>query len=154
MRVTVEADPGFVPPGATVAPSRTGQLCLTPCAADLPFGRYRVYLSSPSGQHGDVDELIVDQGLTVYRRAPGQYVTPSVANKAAPLVVVVLGLALATVGLTLAASSAANNGSAAPGLVVGGLGIAAAAAGWGWLYDASRAVQQSGATTTWREQTP
>lgn len=154
MRVTVQADLGFVPPGAPTTPSRTGELCLTPCAADLPFGRYRLFLSSPSGEHGDADDLTVGEGLTIYRRAPGKYVTPSVANRAGPIVVIVLGLALASVGLTIASATAANNGSPAPALVLGGAGLAAAAVGWAWLYDASRAIQQSGATTTWREPLP
>lgn len=158
MNVTVQADTTFVPPGATVAPSRTGELCVTPCAADLPLGRYRLFLSSRDGEHGDTDDLVVSQGVTVYRRAAGKYVSPSVANRILPASVFVLGLVVASVGLavsegTTTAQSGTSGSSGTPvaGLVLLGLGVAMAIGGGIWTYDASRAVQQQGATTTWQE---
>jgi len=150
MRVTAQADTSFVPPGASAAPSRTGELCVTPCAADLPEGRYRLFLSSVDGEHGDTDDLVVSSGLTVYRRAPGKYVTPSVANRVLPAIVVAVGAVLASVGLVIAAGASGPNDNPAPGLVLGGVGAAAAIGGGFWAYDASRAVEQRGATTSWQ----
>jgi hypothetical protein len=151
MHVTAQADPGFVPPGASAAPSRTGELCLTPCAADLPTGRYRLFMSSVDGGHGDTDDLIVREGTTVYRRAPGKYETPSVSNRVPPALVMTLGVVLTSVGLVVAAgSSPSSRDATTSGLLLTGLGGAMAVGGGIWLYDASRAVRQSGSTTVWQ----
>jgi hypothetical protein len=152
MRVTAQADSSFVPPGSSVAPSRTGELCLTPCAADLPTGRYRLFMSSVDGEHGDTDDLIVREGTTVYRRAPGKYETPSISNRVPAALVLSLGLVLTSVGLVVAAGSSTSSQSSSMtgGLLLTGLGGAIAVGGGFWLYDASRAVRQSGATTVWQ----
>jgi hypothetical protein len=152
MRVTAQADSTFVPPGASVAPSRTGELCLTPCVADLPTGRYRLFMSSAGGERGDTDDLLVREGTTVYRRAPGKYETPSISNRVPPALVLTLGLVLTSVGLVVAAGSSTSSQSSSMtvGFLLTGLGGAMAVGGGFWLYDASRAVRQSGATTVWQ----
>jgi hypothetical protein len=158
MRIIAETDPVFVPPGAKAPPpSRSGELCVTPCVADLPVGKYRLFMSAEAGeQHGDTDDLLVGQGLTVYRRAPGKYTTPTIPDRIGPAAVLVLGAVLLSVGLSMATLSAApnGNGDAVPGLLLGGAGIGLGIGGGVWLYEASRAVRQQGATTTWAEAQP
>jgi hypothetical protein len=158
MRVFMEADPSFVPPGAKAPPSRSGELCVTPCVADLPVGKYRLFMSAEGGeQHGDTDDLLVGEGVTYYRRAPGKYTTPTIPEKVPPWLVIGLGAVLMPVGFALAVSSAAPNGGSGdpvPGLLLVGAGIGLGIGGGVWLYEASRATRQRGATTTWTEAQP
>jgi hypothetical protein len=158
MRLSMASDPSFVPPGASTAPSRAGELCLTPCVADLPFGKYRLFMTAENGEHGDTDDLLVGQGLTVYRRAPGKYTTPTIADRIAPGALLVLGITLFSVGTVLASSAAASSAtgsssgeSAVPGLLLAGAGVGLGIGGGIWVYEASRAIRQRGATTTWTE---
>lgn len=151
MDVAVAADSSFVPPGRTVAPTRAGDLCVTPCVADLPFGKYRLFFASKTGDHGDSDDIVVGEGLTVYERAPGRYTTPSIPDRIAPALALALGVILVAVGANVGAQNVANGGSPALGLALAGGGIAIGAGSGFWLYDASRATVQHGSTTTWRE---
>ncbi len=151
MRVTAEYDPSFVPPGSQPAVTRTGELCTTPCVADLPVGRYRLFFMATQGEsRGDSDDLQVAQGLTFYRRAPGTYTAPSINNEIAPGAIIVLGTVLLVAGTFMSTSRDPGTN----GLVVLGAGFAATTAGGIWFYNASRAVQQQGATTIWRETQP
>jgi hypothetical protein len=164
MHLSMASDPSFVPPNARAAPSRAGELCLTPCVADLPFGKYRLFMTGENGEHGDTDDLIVGEGLTVYRRAPGKYTTPTIPERVGPAILLGLGITLFTVGLVMASSSAASSAaapqgsssgeSAVPGLLLGGAGVALSIGGGVWLYEASRAIRQRGATTSWTESQP
>jgi hypothetical protein len=160
MRISMQSGPSFVPPGAGAPPSRSGELCLTPCAADLPFGKYRLFMWAEGGsQHGDTDDLVVGEGVTVYRRAPGKYTTPSIPERIPSAVLVVGGVVLLTLGVAIATASAAPNAdgsssSPVPGLLLGAAGIGLGIGGGVWAYEASRATRQRGATTTWTEPQP
>lgn len=152
MHIVAQADASFVPPGHSVPPTRTGDLCpSTPCVADLPVGRYKLYLSSADGafKHGDTDELMVTEGVTYYVRAPGRYEPP---EWLAPLPIVLLtgAVGLLVAGTVLAANEHGSSDSRTAGYVM--LGGGAAIGVWGSieLYESSRAKQQDGATTTWR----
>jgi hypothetical protein len=150
MRIVAQADASFVPPGHSVPPTRTGDLCAsTPCVADLPVGRYKLYLSSADGafKHGDTDDLTVTEGVTYYVRAPGRYEPPEWI-RVYPLVLVTAAAALIVTGAVVAAENEGTPRAAGIAMLGGGavLGV------WGGieLYDASRAKQQDGATTVWR----
>jgi hypothetical protein len=148
MRVTAQYDPSFVPPGAPPIAGRTGELCTTPCVADLPLGRYRLFFLAAQGEsRGDSDDLQVAPGVTFYRRAPGTYTAPSINNQIPPTAIIILGVALLVTGSLMSA----RKDPEAPGLVLLGAGFAATTAGGIWFYNASRAVQQQGATTTWTQ---
>lgn len=150
MRVTAQADTSFVPPGAPVPPTRTGELCSsTPCIADLPVGRYKLYLSSADGTflHGDTDQLDVTEGLTYYVRAPGHYEPPTWLAPL-PLVLVITGAALLTTGLVMLIGT--DQDLHTPGYFALGGGFALGTWGAFETYDASRAKQQAGATTVWK----
>lgn len=150
MQVTAQSDPTFRPPDAAGVPLRSGELCRTPCAADLPYGRYRLFLTGVGTERGDSDDVTVAEGLNVYRRAPGTYTTPTITNQIAPMIVTVLGAALFGAGIYPLALSKDSSGRTA-GVVMMGAGLALGVGGGLWLYDTKRAVQQDGATTTWRE---
>jgi hypothetical protein len=160
MRVSITSDPTFVPPGGSAPPSRSGELCLTPCVADLPQGKYRLFMYAEGGQQaGDSDDLVVGEGMTVYRRAPGKYTTPTITERVPPAIVTVLGVVLFSVGLSLTTVSAApsTNGSSnspLPGLLLGGIGLGLGIGGGVWFYETSRATRQRGATTMWTESQP
>ncbi len=151
MRVSVQSDPTFVPPGADRPPSRAGELCVTPCVVDLPVGRYRLFLSSTGPEsHGDTDDILLEQGTTVYRRAPGKYETPSLTNAIPPALLVTLGIVL-VVCSPLVAAATDDSGTRTAGIALTGLGVASLVGGGIWAYDTRRAVQQDGATTLWQE---
>jgi hypothetical protein len=152
MRVTLQYDPRFSPPGASPPFSRTGELCTTPCAADLPFGAYRVFLASAgSEQRGDTDDLVIDAGLNVYRRAPGRYEAPTVADRVGPTFVLIAGMAAMLGGGILLAG---DGDKKAPGVALLAIGVGVSIGGGVWLYDASRATTQRGATTFFRRPLP
>jgi hypothetical protein len=120
----------------------------------LPVGRYRLFLSSTADSTGDSDDIVLPQGLTVYRRAPGKYETPSFANVVGPAALLIAGIVLVSIGPVVATAGAVGNndtGATAAGVAMTVGGIAAAIGGGIWLYDARRAVQQEGATTAWQE---
>jgi hypothetical protein len=149
MRVTAKYDPSFTPPGGSTEQGRTGELCITPCVVDLPFGKYRLFFSpiENSGTAlGDTDDLIVGEGLTVYRRAPGQYRTPSPMDQLGPAALVIAGSVAVTVGALMAAQR--ENSGTGTVLLIGG--VVALGGGGVWAYDSSRATQQDGASTAWR----
>jgi hypothetical protein len=150
MRVTAEAEAAFVPPGGHAPASRTGSLCATtPCVVDLPVGRYTLYLSSADGafKHGDTDALEVTEGLTYYVRAPGRYESPT-WFPALPTVLVITAAALITTGTVIAVSQDDGARAAGYAAIAGGVAVGT----WGSIeaYDASRAKEQPGATTTWK----
>jgi hypothetical protein len=152
MHVVAQADRSFVPPGQSVPPTRTGDLCSsTPCVADLPVGRYKLYLSSADGafKHGDADELVVTDGVTYYVRAPGRYEPPEWL-RVLPIVIVTGAAALLVAGAALALNGEASSQSRTAGYVMMGGGVVIGVWGGIELYDASRAKQQEGATTVWR----
>ena len=149
MRVTAKYDPSFVPPGGAVEKGRSGELCTTPCVVDLPVGKYRLFLSATenvAASSGDADDLLVGEGLQIYRRAPGRYSTPSPIDQVGPVAVLVAATAALTIGGVLLA----DEDTRAPGigLVLGGVVGGTLGAVWG--YDKSRAKQQDGATTTFQ----
>lgn len=151
MRVVAEYDPSFAPPGAPPVTTRTGELCVTPCVADLPVGRYRLYLSSVSGDgRGDTDDLVVGEGLSAYRRAPGKYTTPTITNGIAPGALLIASMLAIAFGGALLGQSDGDGGSTPGGLVLVGAGVGGLIGGGIWAYDASRAEQQEGSSTTWQ----
>lgn len=150
MRVVVQADTSFIPPGGSVPPTRTGELCpSTPCAADLPVGRYKLFLTSADGSftHGDTDELIVTEGVTYYVRSPGRYEAPHWIH-AYPALLLAGAVALVVGGSILASEPGNTNQGIGIATMIGGAGLGV----WGGieLYDESRAKQQNGATTVWK----
>ncbi len=150
MQVTVEHDPSFKLSSEARLPSRTGELCTTPCVVDLPVGRYRLYLFDTTGeQRGDQDDLRVQSGLNVYRRAVGKYVTPSAGDRIAPTIVLVIAAGLAVAGVAFAVE---EEEIAAIGFL--GSGVALGIGGGIWAYQASRAIEQQGATTYYLESLP
>ena len=157
MKIAVRADMSFIPPGYDVAPTRSGELCTTPCVADLPVGRYKLFMS---GTHegdntGDTDTMMVREGVNYYVRAPGQFEPPT-WTPVAPTALIILGVTLATVGVALASGSSddsgddTGSGEVSPvslGLI--GAGIALTIGGGIWSYDQGRGTRQEGATTAW-----
>jgi hypothetical protein len=151
MRITARADTEFVPPGTNAPPTRMGELCTTPCIADLPPGQYKLYLNAPDGT-GDVDMLTVPatSGVTYYERAPGRFESPKWPLLATALIGVGVGL---LVGGAILASSpdTSSSGQQAGGyaLLIGG-GALAIVGGALW-YDSSRGATRDGATSVWSE---
>ena len=151
MRVSAKYDPSFVPPGGSVEQGRSGELCVTPCVVDLPVGKYRLFLSAPdavSSSRGDTDDLVVAEGVQIYRRAPGLYRTPSPIDALGPAAVFVASVVMVIGGAALAQDS--DKRGLGTGVAVGGL--VGGVLGGVWAYDASRARQQDGATTSWQTQ--
>lgn len=151
MRVLAKYDPSFVPPGAPTEKGVSGELCITPCVVELPVGKYRLFFSATEGSEpslGDSDDLIVSEGLTIYRRAPGRYRTPSPVDQLGPAALFVLGITAITVGTLLISD---HDDKAAPTALIGG-GAAAVIGGGVWGYHQSRATQQDGASTVWQQQ--
>jgi hypothetical protein len=146
MRVVAKYDPSFVPPGGSAPATRSGELCVTPCVVDLPKGRYRLFMSATGGTDsatGDVDDLVLDEGTYVYRRAPGRYKTPSIYDGIAPAALMVVSITAMTIGGVMLSDA---DGRVVGGVLVGG-GIAGTIGSGIWGYDASRAETQDGATT-------
>jgi hypothetical protein len=152
MQITASADHSFVPPGGGVPATRTGELCrTTPCVVDLPVGQYELYLSSADGsfKHGDTDTLRVTEGLTYYVRAPGKYEPPR-WFAALPIVLSIAASAALVTGSVLAADPG-DSGTRTTGYVILGGGFALGVWAGIEIYDASRAKQQEGATTVWKQ---
>jgi hypothetical protein len=151
MLVTARYDPSFVPPGGPPTTTQSGELCTTPCFADLPVGKYRFYLSAAAGTDpsaGDTDDVtLAEPGVYVYRRAPGRYDTPSPTDQIGPAGVIIVSTVAMIFGLTLLGGDDANQ-AAGGALVIGG--IAGNIAGGVWAYEASRAVKQDGRATLFR----
>jgi hypothetical protein len=152
MRVTAQYDPRFAPPGHVAPSSRTGELCDTPCVADLPLGTYRLFLSGQVGDgiRGDSDDLEVKEGVTVYRRAPGKYTTPTFGEAILPGIVLAVGLTAAAVGAAVMAQRDADGSAMVAGGTTFGLGVLISVGSGIWLYNATRAEQQEGSTTVWQ----
>jgi len=154
MRISVRADESFIPPGMSVPPNRSGELCTTPCVADLPAGRYKLFLVSADGSvpGGDVDTLEVRKGgVNYYVRSPGRS-EPRTWLPALPVVMSIAGSIALIGGLALLSTDEDSN-KVAGGLLLGG-GTIAIVAGGIVYYDASRGTQQEGATTSWWQTTP
>jgi hypothetical protein len=150
MRVAAKYDPTFVPPGGVPDTTRSGELCTTPCVVDLPIGKYRLFFSATAATDpgaGDSDDLQVQEGLQVYRRAPGRYQTPTPADGVLPIVLVSASAVALVVGGTLSATKEQNR---TPGLILMGVGIAGVIGGGIWAYDANRATQQDGASVVFQ----
>jgi hypothetical protein len=149
MRVVAKYDPSFVPPGGVTEQGRSGELCVTPCVVDLPVGKYRLFLSATEAvdaASGDTDDLVVSEGLQVYRRAPGRYETPTPIDHVGPAAVLIASVTAITVGSVLLAKE--DTRAPGVGLVIGG--VVGGALGSFWGYNASRATQQDGATTAFQ----
>jgi hypothetical protein len=149
MRVAAKYDPSFVPPGGPVERGRSGELCVTPCVVDLPVGKYRLFLSATEGTDpsaGDTDDLLVGEGVQIYRRAPGSYRTPSPYDVLGPAAVIIVSIGALTVGSVLLANE--DSRGAGAGLFVGG--VVGGTLGGIWGYNSGRATQQDGATSTWQ----
>ena len=149
MRVAVRADENFIPPGMTVPPNRSGELCVTPCVADLPAGRYKLFLVSADGSipGGDVDTMEVRLGgINYYRRAPGRS-EPRTWLPVLPTVMYIAG-SIATIGGLILLSSEEDSNQAVGGVLMVG-GLVTIIGGGIVYYDASRGTQQEGATTSW-----
>ena len=134
---------------STVAP-RSGFLCRTPCAVDLPLGSYTLYFSglATDSARGDVAPLEVREGLNVLRRAPGKYQTPDEPSLGA-ITLVVVGITALSTGIAVAAIS----DEPVAGIAVATVGVGLGAGGIA-LMPARRAEQQEGATTTWNVPPP
>ena len=149
MRVTAKFDPSFSPAGSSHERGVSGELCLTPCVVELPLGRYRLFFSATensSSALGDADDLVVNEGITIYRRAPGLYRTPSPVDGIAPAALLIAGVAAITAGALTSHNQADR--SLGAGLVIGG--SAAVIGGGLWGYEKSRATQRDGAATVWQ----
>jgi hypothetical protein len=127
--------------------AKSGELCVTPCVADMPPGNYTLYLQGlgPNAS-GDVDQLMVSDRLTYYLRAPGHFEHPTWIP-AGPTIVSTLGVVLATVGLALLGGQ--SSGTRTSGIFLVGIGAAVGIGGGVLIYDAQRGKIQKGATTTW-----
>ena len=151
MRIAAKYDPSFVPPGGATEQGKSGELCVTPCVVDLPVGKYRLFLSATEAvdaSSGDTDDLIVGEGVQIYRRAPGRYRTPQPIDAVGPAAVVILSIAAFTAGSVLVAKE--DTRAPGVGLIVGG--AVGGILGSFWGYNAGRATQQDGATTAWQVQ--
>jgi hypothetical protein len=149
LQITARADTAFVPPGHPVPPSRTGELCTTPCVADLPIGRYKLFMTSADGSYdqSDTDTLEVREGLNYYLRAPGKFEEPTWIP-VLPTVLTVLGVAAIAGGVALASNS---EDTRTTGILIAGGGAALTITGGILMYDAGRGAIQKGATTTWTQ---
>ncbi len=154
MKLTAQADTTFVPPGATIAPTRSGDLCTTPCVVDLPLGRYKLFMNAAraNNDHGDVDELLVSPGINYYVRAPGKFEPPEWIP-VVPTLLVVTGAALLTGGAILAGSSDSTGGHVLGSSLIAG-GLTVGIVGGVMSYNKSRATIQQGATTAWTVPAP
>jgi hypothetical protein len=154
MKITAQADASFVPPGATVAPTRSGELCTTPCVVDLPLGRYKLFMNAarPGTDNGDVDELLVNPGVNYYVRAPGKYEAPEWIP-VVPTLLVVAGAVLLTGGAILAGAGDDTGSHVGGGTLMAG-GLSLGIVGGVMSYNKSRATMQQGATTTWTVPAP
>ena len=150
MNVAARADETFIPPGMNVPPTRSGELCTTPCIVDLPVGRYKLYLVSADGSvpGGDVDMVEVREGLTYYVRAPGRS-EPRTWVPALPVMITIVGTVALLGGVALLTSDDDSTRTGGALLLAGG-GVAVVGGGIVY-YDASRGTQQQGTTTIWRE---
>lgn len=150
LRVTARADVAFVPPGMSVPPTRTGELCVTPCVLDLPQGHYRLFLSSADGSYeaSDTDDMVVRNGVTYHVRAPGKFVPPTWLP-VLPTVIVILATGAVVGGASLV--SKGDGSQKTTGGILIGVGVAAGIGGGLLYYDASRGARQDGATTEWNE---
>ena len=151
MRVEARGDLEFVPPGGNYQPTRFGELCVTPCVVDLPAGKYKLYLTSQGGsyEHGDVDVIVLREGMNYYSRAPGKFVPPEWLH-VWPSLIAMAGVTVFAVGAGVAVSSH-DSGAQAVGLGFMAAGVAVTTAGGIYMYDASRGSTQEGATTSWWE---
>jgi len=150
LRITARADVAFVPPGTNVPATRTGELCVTPCVADLPLGHYRLFMNSADGSYaqGDTDDLRVGEGVTYHVRAPGKFEPPTwLPVLPTVLVIVATGAFLGGVALV----SQRDDSQRTTGFILMGAGVGVGVAGGILYYDASRGARQDGATTEWTE---
>lgn len=135
-----------------------GRICLTPCTADLPLGRYDIYFTARFGTEvrGDAALLTVHRGLNVHRRALGAGTPPSDDDRSAGYALAALGSTglAAGAGLTLgAAVTGGEQVSMAAGVVTLVIGAVTALVG-GIVLDRARATERAGASTTWVEPLP
>jgi hypothetical protein len=150
LRVSARADVAFVPPGMNVPPTRTGELCTTPCVLDLPNGHYRLFMSSADGSYeqSDTDDLLVRDGVTYHLRAPGKFVPPTWIP-VLPTVMMIAATGAILGGSALLGQE--DSSQKTTGGVLVGVGLAVAIGGGILYYDASRGARQDGATTEWNE---
>lgn len=148
LRVSARADVAFVPPGMSVPPTRTGELCVTPCVVDLPHGHYRLFMSSADGtyEQSDTDDMVVRDGVNYHVRAPGKFVPPTWIP-VVPTVMMVAATAAVLGGASL--MSGDDDSQKTTGGVLIGVGLAVGIGGGLLYYDASRGARQEGATTQW-----
>jgi hypothetical protein len=153
MKISARADTNFVPPGATVAPSQSGDLCSSPCVVDLPLGRYKLYMTAANANstRGDVDELLVNRGVNYYVRAPGKFEPPEWLPTM-PTVLIITGAILIGSGAVLAAEDGSSSKVLGGSIMVGGLGLEIA--GGVLSYNKRRGTIQQGATTAWTVPAP
>lgn len=151
LRVSVRADSTFIPPGYSVPPTRSGELCTTPCVVDLPVGRYKLYLVGAAGEGdyaADTDTLTLSrEGVVYYLRAPGRY-EPPVWLPVVPAILLSSALILVLAGGGVAAGVPDGEGLA-PGLLMVGAGVGIGVWGGIWSYDVQRGAIQSGASSVW-----
>jgi hypothetical protein len=150
LKLTARGDTAFVPPGQHVAPTRSGELCVTPCVVDLPAGQYKLFMVSADGsyEHGDTDQLTVREGLNYYVRAPGRFEPPQWLH-VIPSIIVIAGTLLVVTGVTIASSPTSDQQTT--GLALVGAGVGIGVAGGIMAYDQGRGSTQEGATTAWWE---
>jgi hypothetical protein len=150
MQITARADASFVPPGHSVAPTRSGELCVTPCVVDLPVGRYKLFMTSADGshEHGDTDHLTVRDGVNYYVRAPGRFEPPTWTPAVPALFMVGAALLFAT-GVVVAIDE--DSGRQVMGMAIAGAGLGIGVVGGIMAYDQGRGTIQEGATTAWWE---
>jgi hypothetical protein len=153
MNVSARADTSFIPPGATVAPTRSGDLCTSPCVIDLPQGKYKLFMTGLARDlnHGDADELLVQPGVNYYVRAPGKFEPPEWIP-VVPTILVILGTGLLAGGVAVAADH--SNSSRAIGGAMMASGLSIGIVGGVMSYNKSRGTMQQGASTVWTVAAP
>lgn len=153
MKISARADTSFIPPGATVAPTRSGDLCASPCVVDLPLGKYKLFMTGlgRDPNHGDADELLVQPGVNYYVRAPGKFEPPEWIP-VVPTILVILGTGLLAGGALMTLDEANSSSVIGGSMMAAGLGIGIV--GGVMTYNKGRGTMQQGASTVWTVAAP
>lgn len=135
-----------------VASTEIAPLCKTPCAADLPPGRYRLHFEPdvvPNPTHIARETMTVDfRGVTsVYRHAPGEHTSDELKHqhRMVSFAWIVAGVGLAATGVLIPAT--ADEARAPDAALLGGtlIGLGALVAASGIVYAIlTRPVEQPG----------
>jgi hypothetical protein len=155
MSVNARFKQGFVAPGNKPSSSRQGELCTTPCGADLPFGRYELFLYAPGQHGGDSFEVDVTEGTTHVLRAPTRTTAPTFVDTSSG-VMIAAGIALMSLSPAILVAGVDEETDTISGGAVAGtvalFSVGAVLAIWGYLnnVEKTRGTTEPGASTIWR----